>query len=151
MAKDPTLQSQIERLLEDESITKDLQDAPAQVLLGWGVRQLQQGQPEAAVRRSVHVLARLVRDRRALSPGDARARMEAAGLTSPAADDLDAVWAEGGALPEDEWARRLVDTLTLSMPAPAVFHMPSPTGGETLGSGEKTRWWQRLLFWRRAP
>jgi len=104
------LEGSISRLLEDESLTEDVDDAPAKVLLEWGIERLKGGQEPAGVRRTIKTLATLVRDRRRLSPEEARQRLErAVGPTWPAGLEaaLEALWAEGSGLPAAELAGRL--------------------------------------------
>lgn len=104
------LEGSISRLLEDESLTEDVDDAPAKVLLEWGIERLKGGQESTGVRRTIKTLARLVRDRRRLSPEEARQRLErVVGPALPAGVGaaLEALWAEGSGLPAAELAGRL--------------------------------------------
>jgi len=135
----------IERLLTDEALTADVDDAAAKALLRWGEEQIKAGRPEEAVRQGVRALNKLVAKRSGLDPAAARARLEAAGLAAdPAA--LAPLWAEP--LPEGEWAQRLLQALTpAARPPSAAAPLPlSPERGEGVRA---TPWWHHLLFWRK--
>jgi len=97
----------ISRLLEDETLTADLDDDPARILLDWGIGQLKLGRPEDAVRLAMSGLVGLVRDRRRLSPAEAAACLETAGLAA-SEGAIAALWAESAALPDAEWTGKLV-------------------------------------------
>jgi len=139
----------IERLLTDESLTADLDDASARALLRWGQEQIQTGRPEEIVRTTVKVLARLVGKRATLAPAEARARLGEAGLSLPEAA-LAELWATGAALPDGAWAEKLILTLNPSAPPSSGPPAPSsPPPGETRDPAPGEVWWRRLLFWRK--
>jgi hypothetical protein len=149
----------VERLLTDETLTADVDDAAAKVLLRWGEDQLAAGRPEEQVRSAVKALARLVGKRASVDPAAARTRLEAAGL---AVDDdtLTSLWAKD--LPEGAWTQRLVGALVHIPPSPGTLTpgplpprplpSPSPPASEDKGAirqGDKETWWQRLFRRRR--
>jgi len=139
----------ISRLLEDESLTGDITDAPARVLIKWGIGQLKEGKAEPAVRQTLRALARLIARRASLGPGEARQRLEAAGLTTPDEAALAALWTEGAALADAEWAGKLVGAVGLTpTPLPRSPAPPAVERGEEVAAGgreEEVRWWQRLV------
>lgn len=106
----------IERLHEDESLTADVDDAAARALLRWGEEQVKAGRPETQVRQSIRALNKVIARRAELDAAAARARLEAAGLAAADAALLP-LWGE--ALPEGEWAQRLLQALTPSPPPAA--------------------------------
>ena len=147
----------IERLLSDESLTADVDDAAAKALLRWGEEQIKAGRPADTVGPAVKALARLVGRRTALSPAEARARLEQAHVL---ADEtaLASLWTE--TLPDGEWAEKLLRVLTPTPPvtpaAPPTPLPPSPSAPvverEVAAAGvrgEEGKWWRRLFFWRR--
>jgi hypothetical protein len=106
------VQSAIDRLLEDESLTEDLDDSPAQVLLNWGVEQLKQGHEGTGIRRLVRRLSGLVRDRNRLTVEEALLRLESAvGQSGPGPMAIEAelvtLWQERETLPGEEWTDQL--------------------------------------------
>ncbi len=103
-----SIRNAIERLYQDESLTADVDDAPAKVLLGWGEGQIRAGWPEEEVRQAVRALNRILSRRNALTPTEALVHLEAAGLHVDEAV-LSNLWAEAPA--EDIWAERLVQAL----------------------------------------
>ncbi len=105
----------VERLYEDETLTKDLNDATAKVLLKWGQAQLEEGRLEQAVRREVKVLAQVVRDREGLTAPEATLRLSAAGLNVDEKGLAD-LWEQIGGN-EAEWVSRL---LTLVQTSPLL-------------------------------
>lgn len=146
----------VERLLMDESLTADVDDAAAKVLLRWGEEQLKAGRPAQQVQPTIKTLAHLIGKRARLDLSTARARLEQAGL---AADDvvLSGLWVE--ALPEGEWAEKLISALTVAVsPAPPLPVPPPPPISaatanaikETRDQGASKTWWRRL-FSRREP
>jgi len=124
--------SAIERLYQDETLTADVDDATAKVLLRWGEERIRAGRPEEEVRQAIRALNRVIARRATLAPAEAYARLRAAGLPVDEAV-LSGLWAEAPA--EEEWARRLVGT-------------SAAQEGRTAGQG---KWWQRLFFWRKRP
>jgi hypothetical protein len=117
--------SAIERLYQDETLTADVDDATAKVLLRWGEERIRAGRPEEEVRQAIRALNRVIARRATLAPAEAYARLRAAVLSG--------LWAEAPA--EEEWARRLVGTSAVQE-------------GRRAGQG---KWWQRLFFWRKRP
>ncbi len=105
----------MERLHEDETLTADVEDVAARVLLRWGAEQLRSGRPEEEVRRAVRALNRVIARHASFTPAEARAHLEAAGL---GVDEgaLAALWA--GAMPEGVLAERLVQALSSGPPRP---------------------------------
>lgn len=135
----------LERLHEDESLSADVDDSAAEALLRWGEEEIKAGRPEEAVRRGIRALNKVIARRAELDPAAARERLAQAGLSvSDAA--LAALWTE--ALPEGEWAQRLLETLTHTpRPSAADFEAGEGKGGR---KAVATPWWQRFLFWRKA-
>lgn len=131
----------IERLLTDETLTADVDDAAAKVLLRWGEEQIRAGRPEEEVRQALRALNQVIARRASLSPAEARARLEAAGLPVDEAV-LSGLWGEAPA--EEEWARRLVGASAL-----ALSPLSSSEKGTKVQEGR--RWWHRLVFWRKWP
>lgn len=134
----------LERLHEDESLSADVDDSAAEALLRWGEEEIKAGRPEEAVRRGIRALNKVIARRAELDPAAARERLAQAGLSvSDAA--LAALWTE--ALPEGEWAQRLLEALTPT---------PCPPAADLAGEGKggikavATPRWQRFLFWRKA-
>ena len=123
----------IERLYQDETLTADVDDATAKVLLGWGEERIRAGRPEEEVRQAIRALNRVIARRATLTLAEAHARLKAAGLPVDEAI-LSGLWAEAPA--EEEWARRLVGR-------------PAAQEGRT--AGQRGKWWQRLFFWRKRP
>ncbi len=99
------IHSAIERLYQDETLTADVDDAAAKVLLHWGAEQIKAGRTEEEVRQVIRTLNRVISRRAFLSPAEARARLEAAGLPVDEAV-LSGLWAEAPA--EGTLAERLV-------------------------------------------
>lgn len=155
----------ISRLLEDESLTGGLDDAPARVLLDWGVEQIEAGLAGDEVRRWVRHLAQVVRDRCALTPQEARRRLQrvvGSSFSSAVGGEaaFAALWAEQEALPPAEWARRLAALAVQALQGTAEAEVSSPVppsqrtvspdaDGGAVGAkdeGDPSPWWQ---FWRR--
>jgi hypothetical protein len=165
------LERRIHRLFEDETLTGDIDDAPARALLEWAVERLREGRDEAAVRRLVRTLVRLVRDRAQLNPGQVQKQLEgpvAAPWPAEKQALLTALVAERESLPAIAWAQRLLRLVSTNLPAPAEQPEQSLAQSEASASpptqpgSPKTpeghplppaspRWWQRIVPWRRRP
>ncbi len=141
---DTTNRAAIERLYEDETLTKGLDDAPARALLKWGQAQLEQGRLAEAVRREMKTLAQVIRDREGLTPEEAALRLSAAGLSLDE-KGLSDLWEQMGGNETDwvNWLLTLVRTSPLlsqdtaeqlNAPPPPVEEYPTPEEEATLNA-----------------
>ncbi len=108
------IEAAVSRLLEDERLTASLDDAPAQLLLGWGVERLREGVDEGRVRGALRALVHATGARERMSATDAAQRLREAGLV------LLPSWAtqwESG-LPTVEWLHGLLEAIRLPAETP---------------------------------
>ncbi|MBN1484815.1 MAG: hypothetical protein JXA37_08845 [Chloroflexia bacterium] len=163
LEKSANMEEAIVRLYEDESLTEDVSDAPARTLLSWGEEQIKAAQDPANVRRLVKTMARLVRDRRRLSPEEARQRLEkTAGAAWSAKEQaaLESLWAEQTGLTEADWAARLGQVVgrRLDPGEKGPPENPGPAWGSAekgasrpAAGGQSTRWKRPPRRWSHRP
>lgn len=108
------VQEAVERLLEDERLTASLDDAPAQLLLAWGIERLREGIDEGRVRTALRAFAQATAARERMTATEAAALLSKAGLV------LDASWPTRweGSLPTVAWLQGLLQAVHLPVETP---------------------------------